>query len=138
MAGKSSEVVVLSVDGRDVRITSPSRVVFPAHGYTKLDVAQYYVAVGEGALRGVYERPTMLKRYPDGAGGEFFYQKRVPEKGRPSWLETVTVSFPSGRSAEELCPVDVAHVLWAVNMNCLDLNPWPVRRGDVDHPDELR
>jgi bifunctional non-homologous end joining protein LigD len=96
------------------------------------------VAVGEGALRGVYERPTMLKRYPDGAEGEFFYQKRVPEKGRPDWLETVTVHFPSGRSAEELCPVDVAHVVWAVNLGCLDLNPGTVRRHDVDHPDELR
>jgi len=99
---------------------------------------RYYIAVGEGALRGVYERPTMLKRYPDGAEGEFFYQKRVPEKGRPEWLETVTVHFPSGRSAEELCPVDVAHLVWAVNLGCLDLNPWPVRRHDVDHPDELR
>jgi bifunctional non-homologous end joining protein LigD len=95
-------------------------------------------SVGEGALRGVYERPTVLKRYPDGAEGEFFYQKRVPPKGRPDWLQTVTVSFPSGRSAEELCPVDVAHVIWAINLGCLDLNPWPVRRHDVDHPDELR
>ena len=137
MAG-SKEVVVLSVDGRDVRITSPSRVVFSARGETKLDLAQYYLAVGEGALRGVYERPTVMKRYPEGAEGEFFYQKRVPEKGKPDWLETCTVSFPSGRHATELCPVDVAHILWAVNMNCLDLNPWPVRRHDVDHPDELR
>ncbi|MDP9386982.1 MAG: non-homologous end-joining DNA ligase [Actinomycetota bacterium] len=130
--------VELEVDGRVVAITSPDRVVFPARGETKLDLAHYYLAVGPGALRGVYERPTVLKRYPEGAGGEFFYQKRVPAKGRPDWLETVTVTFPSGRSAEELCPVDLAHVLWAVNMNCLDLNPWPVRRDDVDHPDELR
>jgi DNA ligase D-like protein (predicted polymerase) len=132
------DVVVLSVDGRDVRITSPTRVVFSARGETKLDLANYYLAVGEGALRGVYERPTVMKRYPEGAEGEFFYQKRVPEKGKPDWLQTCTVSFPSGRSATELCPVDVAHILWAVNMNCLDLNPWPVRRDDVDHPDELR
>ena len=83
------------------------------------------------------ERPTVLKRYPDGAGGEFFYQKRVPSP-LPEWLETVTVTFPSGRSAEELCPVDVAHVVWAANLGCLDLNPWAVRRSDVDHPDELR
>jgi DNA ligase D-like protein (predicted polymerase) len=137
MAG-DKDVVELDVDGRSVRITHPGRVVFSARGETKLDLANYYMAVGEGALRGVYERPTVLKRYPEGAEGEFFYQKRVPEKGRPAWLETCTVSFPSGRSAEELCPVDVAHLLWAVNMNCLDLNPWPVRRGDVDHPDELR
>lgn len=130
--------VELEVDGRVVTITSPDRVVFPARGETKLDLARYYLAVGPGALRGVYLRPTVLKRFPEGAGGDFFFQKRVPAKGRPPWLETVTVSFPSGRSAEELCPVDVAHLLWAVNMNCLDLNPWPVRRGDVDHPDELR
>jgi DNA ligase D-like protein (predicted polymerase) len=95
------------------------------------------VAVGAGALRGVYERPTVLKRYPNGAEGEFFYQKRVPAS-RPDWVETVTVSFPSGRSAEELCPVDVAHLAWAANAGCLDLNPWAVRRDDVDHPDELR
>jgi DNA ligase D-like protein (predicted polymerase) len=137
MAGEK-DVAVLNVDGRDVRITHPDRVVFTARGETKLDLAQFYLAVGEGALRGVYERPTVMKRYPNGAEGEFFYQKRVPGKGRPEWLQTCTVSFPSGRSAEELCPVDVAHILWAVNMNNLDLNPWPVRRDDVDHPDELR
>ena len=126
------------MDGRSVRVSNPDKVFFSARGETKLDLVRYYIAVGEGALRGVYERPTMLKRYPDGAEGEFFYQKRVPEKGRPEWLETVTVHFPSGRSAEELCPVDVAHLVWAVNLGCLDLNPWPVRRHDVDHPDELR
>ncbi|HVF74660.1 MAG TPA: DNA polymerase domain-containing protein [Acidimicrobiales bacterium] len=130
--------VELEVDGRTVRVTNPDKVFFSLRGETKLDLVQYYLAVGEGALRGVYERPTMLKRYPDGAEGEFFYQKRVPEKGRPEWLETVRVSFPSGRHADELCPVDVAHVVWAVNLGCLDLNPWPVRRGDVDRPDELR
>jgi DNA ligase D-like protein (predicted polymerase) len=130
--------VELEVDGRTVRVTNPDKVFFSARGETKLDLVRYYVAVGEGALRGVYERPTVLKRYPDGAQGEFFYQKRVPEKGRPDWLETVVVSFPSGRHAEELCPVDVAHVAWAANLGCLDLNPWPVRRHDVDHPDELR
>jgi DNA ligase D len=128
----------VEVDGRTVRVSNPDKVFFSARGETKLDLVRYYIAVGDGALRGVYERPTMLKRYPDGAEGEFFYQKRVPEKGRPDWLETVTVHFPSGRSAEELCPVDVAHVVWAVNLGCLDLNPWPVRRHDVDHPDELR
>ena len=126
------------MDGRTVRVSNPDKVFFSARGETKLDLVHYYIAVGEGALSGVYERPTMLKRYPDGAEGEFFYQKRVPEKGRPDWLETVTVHFPSGRSAEELCPVDVAHLVWAVNLGCLDLNPWPVRRHDVDHPDELR
>ena len=129
--------VELSVDGRTVTVTNPDKVFFSARGETKLDLVQYYVAVGEGALRGVYERPTVLKRFPNGAEGEFFFQKRVPAS-RPEWLETCVVSFPSGRSAEELCPVDVAHVAWAANAGCLDLNPWAVRRHDVDHPDELR
>jgi DNA ligase D len=127
----------VEVDGRLVTLSNPDKVFFSTRGETKLDLAQYYVAVGAGALLGVRERPTVLKRYPNGAEGEFFYQKRVPP-GRPEWLETVTVTFPSGRSAEELCPVDVAHLVWAVNLGCLDLNPWPVRRSDVDHPDELR
>ncbi|MHB8439485.1 MAG: non-homologous end-joining DNA ligase [Acidimicrobiales bacterium] len=129
--------VPVEVDGRTVTVTNPSKVFFSARGETKLDLVMYYAAVGAGALRGVYERPTVLKRYPNGAEGEFFYQKRVPEQ-RPEWLQTCVVAFPSGRHAEELCPVDVAHVLWAANLGCLDLNPWPVRRGDVDHPDELR
>ncbi|MDE3087662.1 MAG: non-homologous end-joining DNA ligase [Acidobacteriota bacterium] len=129
--------VAVEVDGRVVTVSNPTKVFFSARGETKLDLVRYYVAVGAGALRGVYERPTVLKRFPNGAEGEFFYQKRVPPH-RPEWLETVTVSFPSGRHAEELCPVDVAHLVWAVNLGCLDLNPWPVRRGDVDHPDELR
>jgi bifunctional non-homologous end joining protein LigD len=129
--------VAVEVDGRLVTVSNPTKVFFSARGETKLDLVRYYVAVGAGALRGVYERPTVLKRYPNGAEGEFFYQKRVPAR-RPEWLQTVTVSFPSGRQAEELCPVDVAHIVWAVNLGCLDLNPWPVRRADVDHPDELR
>jgi DNA ligase D len=127
----------IEVDGHTVAVSNPDKVFFPVRGETKLDLARYYVAVGEGALRGVYERPTVMKRFPDGALGEPFFQKRVPEN-RPEWLETVRVSFPSGRSADELCPVDVAHIVWAVNLGCLDLNPWPVRRADVDHPDELR
>ncbi|TML64442.1 MAG: ATP-dependent DNA ligase [Actinobacteria bacterium] len=127
----------VEVDGRELSISNPEKVFFSARGETKLDLVHYYLAVGEGALRGVYERPTVLKRFPNGAEGEFFYQKRVPEK-RPEWLQTATVSFPSGRSAEELCPVDVSHLIWAVNLGCLDLNPWPVRRDDLDHPDELR
>jgi DNA ligase D len=129
--------VEIDVDGIPVRVSNPDKVFFPARGETKLDLVQYYLAVGDGALQGVFERPTVLKRFPDGALGEPFFQKRVPEK-RPEWLETVRVSFPSGRSADELCPVDVAHIIWAVNLGCLDLNPWPVRRHDVDHPDELR
>ena len=133
------EIEAPAVDGstHPVRITNPDKVYFPARGETKLDLAQYYLAVGDGALRGVFERPTVLKRYPDGATGEPFFQKRAPTK-RPEWIETVRVTFPSGRHADELCPVDVAHVLWAANLGCLDLNPWTVRRDDVDHPDELR
>jgi len=127
----------IEVAGRVVSISNPDKVFFAARGETKLDLVRYYLAVGEGALRGVRERPTVLKRYPNGAGGEFFYQKRVPSP-RPEWLETVTVHFPSGRSAEELCPTDAAHLIWAVNLGCLDFNPWAVRRMDLDHPDELR
>src|SRR5262245_36054350 len=127
--------VELEVDGREVRVTNPDKVFFPARGETKLDLVQYYVAVGAGALRGVRERPTVLKRYPDGATGEPFFQKRVPAHA-PVWLETVRVTFPSGRHADELCPVDVAHIAWAANLGCLDLNPWAVRRTDVDRPDE--
>jgi DNA ligase D len=127
----------IEVDGRSVRVTNPDKVFFTARGETKLDLVRYYLSVGPGALRGVRERPTVLKRYPNGAGGEFFYQKRVPDP-LPEWMQTVTVTFPSGRSARELCPVDVAHLIWAVNLGCLDLNPWAVRRADVDHPDELR
>ena len=114
--------VELEVAGRTVTLSNPDKIFFGARGETKLDLARYHLAVGEGALRGVRERPTVLKRFPDGAEGPFFFQKRVP-KGRPEWLQTVTVDFPSGRSAEELCPVDVAHIIWAVNLGCLELNP---------------
>jgi DNA ligase D len=138
----ASPFIELDAPGADgapvaVRLSNPDKVFFPARGETKLDLAQYYLAVADGALRGVRERPTVLKRYPDGATGEPFFQKRVPPK-HPEWLETVRVTFPSGRHADELCPVDIAHIVWAVNLGCLDLNPWAVRRRDVDHPDELR
>ena len=133
----SAPAFEVEVDGHKLAISNPDKVFFSAAGASKLDLAQYYLAVGEGALRGVRERPTVLKRFPDGAEGESFFQKRVPAR-RPEWLQTVTVTFPSGRSADELCPVDVAHIIWAVNLGCIDLNPWPVRRADVDHPDELR
>lgn len=134
---KNVPPVEIEVDDHKVKVSNPDKVFFSTRGETKLDLVRYYLAVGPGALRGVRERPTVLKRYPDGAQGPFFYQKRVPDN-HPDWIETVTVSFPSGRSAAELCPVDVAHIVWAVNLGCLDLNPWPVRRSDVDHPDELR
>ncbi len=129
--------MAVEVDGHSLQISNPEKVFFSARGETKLDLVNYYLAVGSGALRGVRERPTVLKRFPGGASGPFFFQKRVPT-GRPAWLQTATIHFPSGRSAEELCPVDVAHIIWAVNLGCLELNPWPVRRSDLDHPDELR
>jgi DNA ligase D len=127
----------IDVAGQAVTISNPDKVFFPDAGVTKGDLVRYYLQVGEGALRGVYERPTVLKRWIDGIAGESFYQKRVPDK-RPPWLQTAVVTFPSGRTAEELVVADLAHVAWAVNLGCIDLNPWPVRRRDVDRPDELR
>ncbi|HEY5155463.1 MAG TPA: non-homologous end-joining DNA ligase [Acidimicrobiales bacterium] len=133
----ASPFTMIEVAGREVRLSNPDKVFFSARGETKLDLVQYYLAVGEGALRAVHLRPTVLKRFPDGAEGELFFQKRVP-KSRPDWLQTATVAFPSGRTAEELCPADLAHLIWAVNLGCIDFNPWAVRRWDLDHPDELR
>jgi len=127
----------VEVDGHDMPVSNPDKVFFPEAGITKLDLVRYYLAVGAGALRGTLRRPTTLKRFVDGAAGEFFFQKRVPAQ-RPLWLKTSTVHFPSGRSAELLAPGDVAHIVWAVNLGTIDLNPWPVRAEDVDHPDELR
>ena len=131
---------VLDVDGFDVRITNPEKIFFPQLGFTKLDLAKYYLSVMPAALVGCHHRPSTLYRWPNGvdAPDDAFYQKRVPVKGRPEWLRTSTVKFPSGRSAEMLAVEDAAHVVWAVNLGCLDLNPWPVRTKDVDHPDELR
>lgn len=125
---------------REVKVTNPDKTYFsglPEGRGRKLDLVQYYLAVAEGVVRALRERPTVLKRHPDGAEGEAIYQKRVPDK-RPEWLETATVAFPSGRSATELCPVDVAHVAWAANLGTLDFHPWPSRRADVERPDELR
>ncbi|MCU0309868.1 MAG: DNA polymerase domain-containing protein [Acidimicrobiales bacterium] len=133
----ASPFTTVEVSGREVKVTNPDKVFFSARGETKLDLVEHYLLVGEGALRGVHLRPTVLKRFPDGAEGKMFFQKRVP-KSRPEWLQTATVAFPSGRTAEELCPTDLAHVIWAANLGCLDLNPWAVRRFDLDHPDELR
>ena len=110
---------------------------FPRAGYTKLDLARYYVAVAEGALRGIAGRPIVLKRYVDGAEGEPFFQKRAPEQ-RPEWVETVELRFPSGRTAREIVVRDAAQLLWIVNLGCIDLNPHPVRADDLEHPDELR
>jgi len=128
---------VLAVAGREVVISNAAKVLFPAAKITKLDVARYYIALAEGALRGAGGRPNMLVRYPNGIDGEFFYQKRAPES-RPDWLEVVTLRFPSGRSAEELVPRDAAALAWMANLGCLELHPHPVRSDDLEHPDELR
>ncbi len=128
---------VLRLDGRDVSITNPDKVFFPGLGLTKLDLVRYYLAVADGALRGVAGRPMALKRYVNGADGEFFFQKRAPES-RPDWIETVELSFPSGRTASEVVVRDAAQLAWVVNLGCIDLNPHPVRADDLDHPDELR
>ncbi|MWA14921.1 non-homologous end-joining DNA ligase [Streptomyces sp. BA2] len=134
MGGKAVE---LDAGGRTVRLSSADKVVFPERGFTKLDVAQYFLAVGDGIVRALRERPTTLQRFPDGVTGEFFYQKRVP-KNHPDWIPTATIAFPSGRTAEEMCPMEVAAVIWAAQFNTLTFHPWPVRRDDLDHPDELR
>jgi DNA ligase D-like protein (predicted polymerase) len=128
---------ILSAAGRDVAISNPDKVLFPEAGYTKLDLARYYLAVSAGAIRAAGNRPNVLVRYPDGVDGEFFYQKRAPHS-RPAWLEVVELSFPSGRTAEEVVPRDAAALLWMANMACLELHPHPVRDDDLDHPDELR
>src|SRR6266508_1155484 len=128
---------VLEVAGREVMITNPDKVFFPQAGHTKLDLAKYYAAVAEGALRGIAARPIVLKRYVEGAEGEPFFQKRAPEQ-HPDWVETVELRFPSGRTAREIVVRDAAQLLWIVNLGCIDLNPHPVRIDDLEHPDELR
>src|SRR5712671_4472101 len=128
---------VLKVAGREVVITHPDKVFFPQAGHTKLDLATYYAAVADGALRGIGGRPFMLKRYVNGAEGEPFFQKRAPEQ-HPEWVETVELRFPSGRTAREIVVRDAAQLLWIVNLGCIDLNPHPVRADDLEHPDELR
>ena len=130
-------VEVLTLAGREVTITNPAKVFFPEVGFTKLDLARYYAAVAEGALRGIAGRPIVLKRYVDGAAGEPFFQKRAPQS-LPDWMETVELKFPSGRTAHEIVVRDAAQLLWIVNLGCIDLNPHPVRADDLDHPDELR
>ena len=125
------------MEGREVRISNPDKVLFPQRGFTKMDVVRYFLDVGEGAVHGARDRPTVMRRFPDGIEGEDFYQKRVP-KSRPEWLQTVTITFPSGRSADELVMADIAHLIWMANLASLELHPWPVRKTDVDHPDELR
>src|SRR4051795_7127306 len=144
---------VIEAGGREVRISSPDRVIFPATDHTrditKLDIAEYYVAVGDGIMRALCRRPTTLERWPKGVhegivlstrekgGGDAFFQKRVP-KGAPDYLQTCRIEFPSGRSADEICPTEIAVVGWAAQMGTITFHPWPVRSDDVDHPDELR
>jgi DNA ligase D-like protein (predicted polymerase) len=131
------ERVTLEVAGREVSVSNPAKLYFPEAGITKLDVVRYYLAIAEGALRGAGGRPNVLVRYADGIHGEFFYQKRAPTS-RPPWIEVVTLSFPSGRIAEEVVPRDAAALAWIANLGCLELHPHPVRTEDLDHPDELR
>jgi DNA ligase D-like protein (predicted polymerase) len=128
---------VLSLAGREVTISNPQKVLFPGPKHTKLDLVRYYLAVADGALRGAGGRPNVLVRYPNGAGEEFFYQKRAPAS-RPDWIEVVSLKFPSGRTAEEVVPRDAAALAWMANLACLELHPHPVRAEELDHPDELR
>jgi DNA ligase D len=148
-----ADVTLLDAGGRDLRVTSPDRVIFPSTErtaqITKLDVVKYYLAVADGIMRALEQRPTTLERWPKGVhpgmvlstrdkgGGDAFYQKRVP-KGAPDYLETARIQFPSGREADEICPTEIAVVGWAAQMGTITFHPWPVRSHDVDHPDELR
>jgi DNA ligase D len=149
----TSQEVMVQAGGREVRVSNPGRVIFPeterTAPVTKLDIVQYYLAVGDGIMRALYARPTTLERWPKGVlpgivlstrergGGDAFFQKRVP-KGAPAYVETARIQFPSGRHADEVCPTEVAVVAWAAQMGTITFHPWPVRRDDVDHPDELR
>jgi len=128
---------VLDLDGSEVSISNPDKAFFPEAGVTKLDLIRYYLAVADGAVRGVRDRPMALKRYPNGAGGEFFFQKRAPAS-LPPYVRTVELSFPSGRTADEVVVDGPPALAWVVNLGCIDLNPHPVRSGDLEHPDELR
>ena len=132
-----SKAEVIEVAGRAVTVSNPDKIYFPKAGYTKIQLVRYYLAVADGALRGIANRPMALKRYVNGADKPFFFQKRAPEP-RPDWIDSVELSFPSGRTAREIVVRDAAQLLWIVNLGCLDLNPHPVRDHDLDHPDELR
>jgi DNA ligase D-like protein (predicted polymerase) len=128
----------LLIKGREVRVTNPDKLYFSKQAkVTKLELVRYYLSVAPGALAGIRDRPIVLKRFVNGAEGEAFYQKRAPEQ-RPDWLRTVTLSFPSGRTAEEIVVDDAAGLAWIVNLGCIELHPHPVRSPDLDHPDELR
>src|SRR4051794_27041166 len=135
---KSESVEILSVEGREVRVTHPDKLYFSKQTHlTKLELVRYYLSVAPAALAGIRDRPLVLKRFVNGAEGEAFYQKRAPSE-RPEWLRTVTLSFPSGRTAEEVVVDDAAGLAWIVNLGCIELHPHPVRSGDLEHPNELR
>ncbi|MCW2863435.1 MAG: ATP-dependent ligase [Actinoallomurus sp.] len=145
----ASPFVEIQVGDRVVKVTNPDKVYFPARQETKLDLVNYYLSVGDGILRALFERPTTLERWPGGVfegaklstradnRGDAFFQKRIP-KNTPDWIQTARIAFPSGRHADELCPVELADIAWAANLGTVTFHPWPVRRSDVDHPDELR
>src|SRR5438477_11518454 len=149
----TSETTIVDAGGRDLRVSNPDRVIFPPTGrtgaVTKLDIVNYYLAVADGIMRAVERRPTTLERWPKGVhpgivlstrekgGGDAFFQKRIP-KGAPDYVQTAQIQFPSGRSADEICPTEIAVVGWAAQMGTITFHPWPVRSEDVDHPDELR
>jgi DNA ligase D-like protein (predicted polymerase) len=136
--GKEEATELLSIEGREVRVTHPDKLYFSSQTkLTKLDILRYYLSVAPGALAGIRDRPVVLKRFVNGAEGEAFYQKRAPSK-RPAWLRTITLAFPSGRTAQEVVIDDAAGLAWIVNLGCIELHPHPVRSGDLDHPDELR
>ena len=135
MAARKQEV--LEVEGREITVTNPDKVYFPQPGYTKLDLVRYFLAVADGALAGVRGRPMALKRFVDGIEKEPFFQKRAPDN-RPAWMRVATLSFPSGRTADEIVVDEAAGLAWIANLGCIDLNPHPVRAEDLDHPDELR
>jgi bifunctional non-homologous end joining protein LigD len=132
-----AEYTMIEAAGVEVRVSNPGKVFFPERGITKLDLIDYYLQLAGPVINQLRDRPTVLKRYVDGAAGKPFFQKRVPDSA-PPWLQSATVTFPSGRTARELLPNDAAHLVWAVNLGVIDWNPWPVRASDPDHPDELR
>ncbi|MGB6181905.1 MAG: non-homologous end-joining DNA ligase [Rhodococcus sp. (in: high G+C Gram-positive bacteria)] len=134
----TSPAIELDVRGRTVRVSNPDRVYFPASGATKRDLVEYYLAVGDGIVGALRERPCMMHRFPDGLAGDKVHQKRLP-KGAPDWMETVKVTFPRyNRTADELCVTELAHVIWAVQMSTVEFHPWNSRRADVESPDEWR
>ncbi|KGN32895.1 ATP-dependent DNA ligase [Knoellia sinensis KCTC 19936] len=136
--GEFGEPVYLDVAGHEIKLSSPNRIYFSERGETKLDLANYYISVGDGILNALRERPTMLHRFPDGVDGKKVHQKRVP-RGAPPWLETVRLHFPRyGLHADELCPTDLAHIVWAVQMSTVEFHPWNSRRADTEQPDEWR